>query len=135
MSQISITFDLPPRELSPNGRVHWAAKSKAVKYARLNAMAKSTSSKMRTTHVKFPLAEPVICTQEWFMGKGPGYKPRDCDNALASIKSTIDGCVSAGIIKGDNYKDLKFGECVFHRTKKEHNGECKLVLTFKGSEQ
>ena len=37
MNRITITLPLPPKELSPNARPHWAVKARAIKSYRLLA--------------------------------------------------------------------------------------------------
>jgi crossover junction endodeoxyribonuclease RusA len=87
---IILRLPWPDRKLSPNARVHWAAKAKAVKLARETAcvmtlceMTKGARMTANELHLKF-------CP--------PDRRRRDLDNMIASSKAYIDGiCDAIGI--------------------------------------
>ena len=71
----------PPKELSPNARVHWAKKAKAAKSYRNGAVWVT------------PRDEPGRNVTITF--NPPDNRRRDLDNMLASIKSGLDGIAAA----------------------------------------
>ena len=78
-----ITLPWPPRELSPNSRTHWAKLAKAKKAYRASCAwtAKSQGAKRLT-------ADTLHLTIVFY---APTRRAFDLDNALASIKSGLDG--------------------------------------------
>lgn len=82
---ITIRLDWPARELSPNARVHWRAKSEIVKYHR--AIARLEALKFEGwTYPRVDLAVNFY---------PPDKLHRDLDNAYSSIKSYQDGIFDA----------------------------------------
>lgn len=73
----------PPKELSPNGRVHWAKKAKAAKAYRAAAYFLSQPGWNN------PGANVAITFRP------PDRRKRDLDNMLASIKAGLDGIAQA----------------------------------------
>lgn len=76
-----IELPWPPKELSPNARVHWGAKSRATKsyreYCFLRARKMQPSKHLRIT----------FCP--------PDLRPRDRDNIISSFKAGQDGIARA----------------------------------------
>lgn len=60
------------------------------------------------------------------------YK-RDQDNALASLKPAIDGCVDAGIILGDSTQYLSYKMPIIWQVDKERSPM--TILEFEGLEK
>lgn len=95
MDRIEITIPLPPKEVSPNARVHWATKARAVKRQRNDAaMAAMVLSSIRRPKWQAATIQATF------------YRPRgrvliDQDNAIASLKASIDGLADAGIFAND----------------------------------
>jgi Holliday junction resolvase RusA-like endonuclease len=87
-----IVLPLPPRELSPNARPHWAAKARAVRQYRetayLSALAECRARPLRVARVT---ARFYFRTQ----------RRRDRDNLLASLKPAFDGIADAGVVAND----------------------------------
>lgn len=82
-----ITLPWPPKELSPNARVHFRAKAAAVKAYRETAYWAASAN---------PLAMPAtggIALR--FDFHPPDKRRRDLDNMLASIKAGVDGIADA----------------------------------------
>jgi crossover junction endodeoxyribonuclease RusA len=81
-----IVLPWPPKELSPNARVHFRAKAAAVKAYRETAywLAKAK-----------PLAMPEGSIALRFDFHPPDKRRRDLDNMLASIKAGVDGIADA----------------------------------------
>lgn len=82
-----IKFDLPwpSKDLSPNARLHWAQKAKAVRQARSDAYLVSKG------HCR-PLAGRILFVLEFFP---PDRRRYDDDGLLARMKSARDGIADA----------------------------------------
>ena len=87
-----IDLPLPPKELSPNWRGHWAQKAKAVKRYRELAHALSLAN----LRDRWPAA---LC-QCTFTFKDA--RQRDKDNLLASMKAAFDGIADSGAVANDS---------------------------------
>ena len=74
----------PPKELSPNARVHRLAKARVARTYREACWALTKQSKLVPPgmHLKITFVPPT-------------RQPRDLDNCLASIKSGLDGVADA----------------------------------------
>ena len=94
---MKITLPLPPACLSPNARVHWAAKAKAAKTMRELAClnAKAWCNENENT---YPWREATMQLTFYFKTAAR----RDPDNCLSSCKSVIDGIVDAGVLLDDD---------------------------------
>ena len=91
---------LPPKELSPNRKLHWAVKSPATRTAREETgwIAKSeykgeTMQKVRVNYLF--RTKSRIC--------------RDCDTLIRCCKPIIDGLVDAKVFKDDNWECMEIG--------------------------
>lgn len=95
MNTVVVELDLPPRELAPNARPHFMAKSKATRKYRgacyLLALAASHGRrpKWKGATVKATFHFPDAGRQ------------RDKDNLLASMKAAWDGFADAGLVDND----------------------------------
>lgn len=89
--EIVVTMPLPMPILSPNSRVCWQAKARAVKQYRATAF-----------HVaqRFPVRWKSAEVLASFFFKDS--RRRDRDNLLASLKSAFDGIASAGVVEDDS---------------------------------
>lgn len=104
---ITATIPLPPDELSPNVRVHWAARAKATKSHRFSAfVALSAAKRAANWHAKRPVE---IDIEYRCHAKAQGYKPRDVQNAISSLKAALDGLADAGIVGSDAAYWLRIG--------------------------
>lgn len=74
----------PPKELSPNARVHRLAKARVARTYREACWALTKQSKLKPggMHLKITFVPPT-------------KQPRDLDNCLAAIKSGLDGVADA----------------------------------------
>ncbi|MDQ3653674.1 MAG: hypothetical protein M3457_01165 [Chloroflexota bacterium] len=79
----------PPRELSPNARVHWRTRATAAKATRDAATLVTRSLLARSTRPAF-LDDPVLVVDIEIMW-GSGRKRHDTDNATGMMKSGLDG--------------------------------------------
>ncbi len=82
-----VTLPWPPRELSPNWRGHWAAKSKAVKSYRLACYVLA-----KEAGLAFDGPGEVHL---WITFNKPSRRAMDQDNMVASLKSGLDGLADA----------------------------------------
>ncbi len=96
--KITITLPLPPKELSPNARVHWARRAKAAKGYRTLAWAEARTVANFACLAWTPAER--IAVQAIFYHRLD--RRRDKDNALASLKPAFDGLADAGIIENDS---------------------------------
>ena len=94
MTSITIVLPLPDKCLSPNARVHWAKKAKVVKSYRWEAQWK-----VRAKVASRPLWEKASYKARFYF---PDNRRRDADNAIASIKSVLDGVADAGLVVNDS---------------------------------
>ena len=78
----------PPKELSPNARVHWAKKSKAAKAYRLQCGFMTKAAKIIVPDIEGRL-------HLWITFYPPDKRHRDDDNMIASFKSGRDGIADA----------------------------------------
>ena len=83
---IQITLPWPPKQLSPNGRLHWAVKNKYRKLYRDACYWQARQVNARA------VVGPLEVSLEFYP---PDRRHRDWDNMLASIKSGLDGVAEA----------------------------------------
>lgn len=87
---VFVVLPLPPKQLSPNARICWQAKARAVKRYRALAHANCYQSARRW---KTAEAEAVFYFRD--------RRRRDRDNLLASLKAAFDGIAAAGVVADD----------------------------------
>lgn len=92
---LMIDLGLPPAELSPNSRCHWAVKAKAVKRYRRSA---GVIARARLGRAKAPRWRRAQVLAVFFL---PDGRVRDPDNLMACLKPAWDGLVDAGILADD----------------------------------
>ena len=115
---IIVRLPWPPKELSPNARVHWAKKAKAAQSYRQYACVLTLCEK--GLHIE------ANCLHLTF--RPPDRRRRDLDNMLASIKAGIDGIADAlGV--DDQHFSLRL-----ERGEPTKGGEVVAVIT-EGAEQ
>lgn len=88
-----LVLDLPPKSLSPNARVHWRTKARAVKKYRFAAEMAARE------HGVTRYASAHVATT-FYVKDRRGLK-QDADNLIASIKSALDGIADAGVVEND----------------------------------
>ena len=103
MIRVEIPY-LPPKELSPNSRAHWRTKATATSHARRDAYLLAITSVQGQELTRFTRAKLKVTVYV----KDKRYIC-DFDNALASVKPFIDGCVDAQIIPDDDPSHLTLG--------------------------
>lgn len=82
-----ILLPWPPKELSPNKRLHWRDVHKAKALYRMVAFA--MTQKVTKGHIKATKLELELTFHE------PTKRKRDMDNMLAQMKAGIDGIADA----------------------------------------
>lgn len=92
--RVRLVLDLPPVELSPNKRVHWARKARAVKYYRTLAMVVARNMGRRERVWVRAEARTTFYL--------PDRRRRDPDNLMAAMKAAWDGLVDARVLADDN---------------------------------
>lgn len=95
MKSLSITVAIPDKKLSPNARIHWAAKSKLTKAARREANAQCLAALQGKRPPGWLNAKVEVSA--YF----PTHNHRDPDNLIASLKATFDGIADSGVICND----------------------------------
>ena len=99
LQSISVTLPWPPKELSPNARVHHKAKARVAKTYREAAWALTKAAKLTGQGAGSVALE---ITFYW-----PDRRKRDLDNCLASIKSGLDGIADALGINDRQWQDIR----------------------------
>lgn len=84
---VTLTLPWPPRECSPNARVHHMVKARAVKKARTDAWALGCAARLRD--IKALRVNVQVTFHE------PDRRHRDDDNLVASFKPLRDGLADA----------------------------------------
>ena len=109
MASVTYEFPWPPRELSPNARVHWAM------LARVKRAYKEACGWTIRAAIQAPwhLGSPVTA-QVTFVCDG---RRRDADNHLAMLKPLWDALVEMGVLVDDNKDALKILEPRWERGK------------------
>jgi Holliday junction resolvase RusA-like endonuclease len=99
---ITITLPLPGRVLSPNYRPasRGGAIGRAIAAKRYKALAAEAVNAQRLETIPWPAASLAIVFVH------PAKRRRDADNALASLKSAIDGIVMAGLVADDSAEHI-----------------------------
>lgn len=82
----TLTLPWPPKELSPNARVHWSAKAKKAKAYRAACFLLT-----RQAGIKAPAGRAVLVLE--FVA--PDRRARDDDNLVSAFKAGRDGIAEA----------------------------------------
>lgn len=99
MNQITIVLPLPDKCLSPNARVHWAKKAKVTKHYRQDAYDCVAIEFWKLGIKDKPLWVKASYKVSFYFKDA---RRRDADNAIASLKSALDGVADAGLIINDS---------------------------------
>ena len=93
---VRVVLPLPPKELSPNARVHWAKKARATRIYRGKAWA---GALVRLDRIEPPRWRHATMQSTFYW---PDKRRRDRDNAEACMKHARDGFVDAGVLVDDD---------------------------------
>lgn len=135
--KIEVRISLPPIGCSPNKGGNRMASARARKQQRSATCYAAMAAKRAA---KFPCLTQARITVEFLMGQrllfpsSHFYRPRDRQNAIASLKGAVDGLVDAGVILDDNHKVLDWGDVTLKRSAKEHQGKAGVILTIESME-
>ena len=106
---VTLSLPWPPASLSPNARVHWALKARAVKGYRQDAFVTARAYRAGSPDWR-ALSPPVALLVAFY---APDRRPRDTDNLIASLKAGIDGIVQSGLLVSDDTEALRWEEPIF----------------------
>lgn len=102
---------LPPIEMSPNWRGHWAERYKAGRVYQDAVFYECIDTCNRLQRLPrrpgFPLFQKPRLDLTFVF---PNYRKRDEDNLRASFKPGLDAIVQAGLIEGDTMENLVMGK-------------------------
>lgn len=99
---ITITLPLPHKRLSPNARVHWGRKADATKSARRTAKYTAVAL-MADLRLDAPRLSSARVEYRFYFKTNAR---RDPDNAIASMKASLDGLTDAGLWTDDSVVTL-----------------------------
>lgn len=103
MAEVRLELPFPPKELSPNARVHWREKAKVVARYREECgwRGKVALHDERWLGVvtRYQIDPPVRAVVTFVV---PDRHKRDLDNLLAMLKPAWDGLTDAGVLAGDD---------------------------------
>lgn len=88
----------PPKELSPNARLHWSKVAKAKKSYRQISWALALEAKIKVSTTG---EEPIFLRVSFFP---PDRRHRDDDNMIASMKAGLDGLADALKVNDRRFK-------------------------------
>ena len=88
---------LPPREMSPNGRVHWSARNRA----RRDIQGDIWALILEQEYTSGIIENPIISIR-WGL---PDRIRRDWENLIAMTKPIIDSLTQASILADDSVRD------------------------------
>ena len=91
-SALVLRLPWPPATLSPNGRVHWAEKARAAKKYRALCGWTASAEIARVGRPPIPSGARVLVDLTFY---APTLGRYDLDNALARMKSGLDGLADA----------------------------------------
>ena len=84
---MEVILPWPPKELSPNARLHWARRAKAAKYYRELCCLKTKNAGFEVPSEGKIRILVTFCP--------PDRRHRDADNQVAMIKAGLDGFADA----------------------------------------
>lgn len=118
---ITLTLPFPPRDLSPNARVHRMVKAAAVRTYRYECKVLALKARDRK---RIALHAPVRAVVTFSCGK----RLWDKDNCIAAFKAGLDGIVESELIPGDSPDLLDVDYRVIEGTKRN------VTVTLEGAE-
>jgi len=104
---------LPPRDASPNARVH---------YMKLANVKRNMKDVMIASVLEMPSmdrpGEPLEKAHLTITFRASDKRRRDIDNLLSASKAYVDGLVAAGVIVDDSSDNLSYS--LYYEKDKEH---------------
>lgn len=95
------TLPFPPRECSPNARVHWGVKARAASEYRQTCKVLGRSAYNKGNA---PLQDRVDVSITFVL---TSKRRRDLDNLVAMFKPGMDGLVDGGLLRDDSIWDIR----------------------------
>ena len=123
MSSVTYTFGWPPKELSPNARVHWRTLAKAKREYKEDCGWIIQRSAPAPTG-SLPLTPPVTAQVTFVCDR----RRRDPDNHMAMLKPLWDALVEMGVLEDDSRDVLRILD------PKWEMGPKKVVVTLEGND-
>lgn len=96
-----VTFCLPPKELSPNVRCHWAKKMRIVKQYRYDCGIAAKCAIMDLPGTSGPRWESAQIQVTYFRTTRHPQHAIDHDNAISWLKPGLDALQDASVIAND----------------------------------
>jgi len=131
-----IELELPPSKCSSNGdKGNWRAKAAATKFYREHALAACVAAlagagpnlplviSMTWDMAVTPLEKQIRALRCVGVSRQKGirksealkYRPNDIANAIAAVKSAVDGFIDAGLAPDDSHRWIKWGDVVLNQ--------------------
>ena len=107
---LSLVLPLPPKELSPNARLHYMAKAKETDRYRsmIQLLSFLEAGGAKAGAGRYRLTETYMIA---------GKRKHDVRNLFAAFKAGEDGLVDAGLLPGDDDSVLEHGPPRIERVK------------------
>lgn len=127
MTTLVVVLPLPPKALSPNmaSSRHWRHRHKATAEYRLL----SKYAFQRARPLGWNEKRVRIDMDYRHSSKSHGYRPRDAQNAIASVKAAIDGFVDAGMTPSDSLNHVSWGSLDLATSPAYGNGMVTFTIT------
>jgi len=125
VSTLTFEFPWPPRELSPNARVHWRVLAKARQQYKEDCgwLVYNQLWPVRSPTPRGPLLSSPVTAQVTFVNN---RRRRDPDNHMAMLKAVWDAMVGVGLLEDDSKDHLRILD------PKWEVGEPKVIVTLHG---
>lgn len=127
--KVILTIPLPPKGCSPNemSHRHWRYRYQARDQYKQDVFLCAVKQKLPRFQGK------VRMQATFYMARADyddgNYRPRDEENAQASLKAVADSLESYGYIGGDSYYWVTWLPVKLYGRKKDHQGRCEVVVT------
>lgn len=100
---------LPAAEISPNARVHWSARQRAVREYRAAVYLAAVDFRNTLERQQRAPLKPIMPARLDLRFVFGTDRLRDADNYIAMAKPAIDALVQAGFLAGDTAEQLSIG--------------------------
>jgi hypothetical protein len=100
---------LPAAEISPNARVHWTKRQRAVRLYRQAVYLAAVDFRNTLERQQSVRVEPIGRARLDFRFVFDLQRVRDPDNCIAMAKPAIDALVHAGLLAGDSAEQVTIG--------------------------
>jgi hypothetical protein len=131
VATVRVWLPLPPNEVGPNGRAHWAKKATSVRelraYAYVETRVALVDSDYCPTHM-FDDWQPWPAAVMHIQWRCAGVAP-DSDNIVARCKAYRDAAADAGLVAND--RDVSIGNVTIEKVRRLQQ---EVVITFERKE-